>query len=463
MLLKNYNKHFFIAWILMLSGCSTVKPKVSENASCAWKPVKTQAFHCDVDKPLFNFEGRYSLPALLELGISRNPQTRSAWWHAKRVLAQEGRAQSQFFPSITGEMDITRNQVGATNVTSKKVDQWGPALNVSYRLFQFGAGIADAKRAACALAAANYNHNFALQTLVFNVQKAYYNYASAVAAIEAQKSSLEDAEISFEAAQNKMAHGLARIQDVLLAKAEKLQAQYALQAAQATLESCKADLALAVGLPISEEFQVEVELKNVVELTGEVNDLMENALQKRADLLAAEATTRASDWENEKTKKEALPSVYLSGSIGTLRHRHWNHWQHNYNVGIGVSWNLFDGFDKQYKAMESYAVRKEQRYAFRSQQLQVLRDVWSSFHAFQSSIQLLDSAKALEEASQETLSAIRIGYDAGLNNLLDVLSAQKTLSEARLKRIKSQSDLAVNWAQLAYVSGQLDTTRFELL
>ena len=113
--------------------------------------------------------------------------------------------------------------------------------------------------------------------------------------------------------------------------------------------------------------------------------------------------------------------------------------------------------------MESYAARKEQRYTFRSQQLQVLRDVWSSFHAFQSSIQLLDSAKALEEASQETLSAIRIGYDTGLNNLLDVLSAQKTLSEARLKRIKSQSDLAVNWAQLAYVSGQLDTTKFELL
>jgi outer membrane protein len=146
--------------------------------------------------------------------------------------------------------------------------------------------------------------------------------------------------------------------------------------------------------------------------------------------------------------------------VGALRYHKDSHWQRNYSLGIGLSWNLFTGFDSQYKTLESYAAFKNQTYLFHQQQLQVLRDVWSTFHAFQSSVQLLDSAKALESAAKESFIAIRTGYDAGLNSLLDLLSAQKTLSQARVKRIRSQSNLAIHWVQLAYVTGRLQTKDF---
>jgi len=461
MLFHNFFKNNSFLTVLILSGCNSINPKISENACQVWKPAQAADFQLINDAPFFAFGGAYTLPALLELGIIKNPKTRSAWWQAKKVLAQEGRTFSQFYPSISGEVNGGRNQTGAVlGGRTKKIDQWGPSLNVSYRLFQFGAGLADAKRATCALEAANYSFNFALQTLVFNVQSAYYNYASAVAAIEARESSLKDAEASFEVVQNKLSNGLARAQDVLLAKADKLQAEHALQAAQAALEGCRAELALVVGVPISDDFKIDVEFNETAELIDEVSVLMDEALKQRADLLATASATNAADWANLKTKREVLPSVNLLGNVGSLRYRNDAHWQRNYSIGIGITWNLFDGFDREYKALESYAALKEQKYIFHQQQLQVLRDVWSAFYAFQSSSKMLNSAKTLEAASKESLEAIRVGYDAGLNSLLDLLSAQKTLAEARLTRIKAQSDLAVNWAKLAYVSGRLDTNKF---
>ena len=457
----NFFRNSLFLSALILPGCNSLRPKMSENACQAWDSVKIMESQLIDDMPFFTFNGTYTLPALLELGIVKNPETRVAWWQARKALAQEGRTSSQFYPSISSEVDVGRKQTGAVlGSKTSKIDQWGPSLNVSYRLFQFGAGIADAKRAACALEAANYNFNFSLQTLVFNIQSAYYNYASAVASIEACESSLKDAEASFEVVQNKLSNGLARIQDVLLAKADKLQAEHALQAAQAALESCRAELALVVGVPISADFRIDVEFRETEDLVDEVSDLMEEALKQRADLLASAATAEAADWANLKTKRESLPSVNLLGNVGVLRYRNDSHWQRNYGIGIGIAWTLFDGFDREYKALESYAVLKEQKYLFHQQQLQVLRDVWSTFYAFQSSSKMLNSAKALEAAAKESLEAIRVGYDAGLNNLLDLLSAQKTLAEARLTRIRAQSDLAVNWAKLAYVSGRLDTSKF---
>lgn len=458
-------------WILMssvclLNGCvSTSLLHTSPDAEHAWTPIpEPKIIEETTAAPLCSASSTYSLPALLELGLSRNPQTRVAWWNAKKMLSQAKRAQAPFFPSLTATAAVDRTQVGKTAKDKTSVtDTWGPGLKIAYRLFQFGADEAGAKSAACMLSAANYHFNFILQQTVFQIQNAYYAYAAAVEQIAARKSSLEDAEMSYQAAENRMKSGLGRIQSTLLAKAEKMQAEYELKSAESNVENCRAELALAVGVPVSKDFQIEVSFQEVKPLTDDVQTLLEEALKKRADLLAQQATVHAADWAHLQAKRERYPSIEFSSDLNMLHYEHKPHWQHNYNVQLGISWNFFDGMAKQYKALEQQAERKAQQFALQRQQLEILRDVWIEFHAFQSAVQLLDSAKALEASAKESLQSARIGYQSGLNDLLDVLSAQKTLSEARLKRTQSQADLATHWARLAYVSGRIQPESSSLL
>ncbi|MCQ2955871.1 MAG: TolC family protein [Opitutales bacterium] len=452
----------------MLTGCASVQEEYNEqqheSAAVDTTLVQAQdiADSMEAEPYVLKESGSYSLPALLSLGLARNPQTRIAWWQGQQALAQAKRAEAPYFPTIVGNIQANHNQTGAIlNQPTTKVDNWGPGLNVNYRLFQFGADHAGAESAAYALSAANYSENFTLQTVVFNIQSKYYQLASAIAKVNARQSSLQDAIASYQAAEKRMANGLAPKQDVLLAKADQIEAEYELQSAEGDRGRYRAELATVVGLSASSKLDIDITFGDPGDLTEEVEKLMDSALEKRADILAQEELLHAAEWAHLKSERERLPAVNLVGNLNTLRYRHDSNWQHNYGLGVNLTWTLFDGFDKQYKELEHYASMKVKLFELHQKKLTVLQDVCGEFHAFQAAKKLLASSTALEQAAKESLKAVRIGYSAGLNSLLDLLSAQKTLSNARLKRISAQSDLAIHWAKLAYVAGQIDVDKYQ--
>ena len=471
------NRHrFLFVWTVLLGGCASLKndAKISADPAHLWQP--THASQTTVSSTLTSIdetlgpsaEGTgtgidaaipkqpYSLPDRIALGLSRNLQTRVAWWQAKRALAQSERAKTPYYPTLTATLGANRTQTGAVFMQpSSQIDTFGPGLSVTYRLFQFGADKAQAESAACTLASANYAFNHQLQTAVYSIQLNYYRYASAVAKIEAQQSNVEDAAAAFHAIEGRRKNGLASVQDFLSAEANKLQAEYDLKVAQSELERYRADLALSVGVPISNDFQVDVVFNDASILVEEVETLMEKALQSRSDLLSKEEALHAADWAHLKTEREQWPSVNVTGTVNTLKYRHYPHWQNNYTVGINLSWDIFSGFEKQYKELEQYAAMKEKRFELHQLQLKILGDVWSEFHAFQAVKKSFSVAQALETASRKSYEAIQMGYESGLNNVLELLDAQSKLAQARLQRIRSQSDLCIHWAQLAYVAGQM--------
>ncbi|MDR0392952.1 MAG: TolC family protein [Puniceicoccales bacterium] len=457
-----------ISSLLCLNGCHSIQKEVSVDARTPWIPTHSMTLNHDFLSPQKTLVGKYSLVELIEIGLKFNPQTKHAWWHAKEAFAKQGRAEASFFPHVDVSANINREQVGkSASQPMQRIDNWGPAVTLTYKVFQFGTDTAAAKSAAHLLHAANYAFNRQLQTTVFEIQQAFYNFSSAYAKIEARESCLQDATLSFEAVSQRKENGLARIQDVLLAKADKLQAEYELQAAKADLESCRATLTTTVGVPIAADFSIETDYLNTETQKPfrDIEDLMQEVLNERADLLANEATLEAKKWSQKATHRSSLPSLSLQAQTNALKYRHNSHWQRNYGLSAGIQWNIFSGFDSQYSELASYTQWKEQKYTLRQQKLEALRQTWATFHAFQSSIQLSEASKALEEAAQEALNAIRTGYNTGINSLLDLLAAQKTLANARLNHIQAKTNVKLNLVQLAYITGQLDLktpTQFNL-
>ncbi|MDR0755851.1 MAG: TolC family protein [Puniceicoccales bacterium] len=457
-----------VSSLLGLNGCHSIQKETSTDARTPWMPTCNTIPHHDFLSPQKTLVGKYSLLELIEIGLKFNPQTKHAWWHAKEAFANQGRAEASLFPHADVSANINREQVGKNaSQPTQRTDNWGPAVTLTYKVFQFGTDAAAAQSAAHLLHAANYAFNRQLQTTVFEIQRAFYNFFSAYAKIEAHESCLQDATLSFEAVSQRKENGLARVQDVLLAKADKLQAEYELQAAKADLESCRATLATTVGVPIAADFSIETDYLSTETQKPfrNIENLMREVLDKRADLLANEATLEAKKWSQKATHRGFLPSLSLHTQTSALKHKHNSHWQRNYGLSVGIQWNIFSGFDSQYSELASYTQWKEQKYTLRQQKLEALRQTWTAFHAFQSSVQLSEASKALEEAAQEALNAIRTGYNTGINSLLDLLAAQKTLANARLKHIQAKTDVKLNLVQLAYITGQLDIktpTQFNL-
>jgi outer membrane protein TolC len=68
------------------------------------------------------------------------------------------------------------------------------------------------------------------------------------------------------------------------------------------------------------------------------------------------------------------------------------------------------------------------------------------------------SAAALLAASSESYDAARESYGYGVRNLLDVVSAQKTLAQARSEDVFARTQLLLQVANLAFSTGDLIQT-----
>src|SRR5207244_3674752 len=117
-------------------------------------------------------------------------------------------------------------------------------------------GSSGAGRAA--LLAADWTHNASLQSVVLAVEQAYFLYLGTKALLDAQQTTLKEAQTNLEAAEQRHRVGLATIADVLQARTALSQARLALQATQGDLQTTRGGLALSMGLPANITYDIEV-------------------------------------------------------------------------------------------------------------------------------------------------------------------------------------------------------------
>ena len=65
------------------------------------------------------------------------------------------------------------------------------------------------------------------------------------------------------------------------------------------------------------------------------------------------------------------------------------------------------------------------------------------------------SARAAVEANEQACNAVKIGYDNGINSLVDLLTAQANLATARQQSVSASAYLAQSIVQLAHATGTM--------
>jgi outer membrane protein TolC len=129
--------------------------------------------------------------------------------------------------------------------------------------------------------------------------------------------------------------------------------------------------------------------------------------------------------------------------------------EENYSIGVEVQIPIFTGFRDTYRIREEQARASAAQEEFRSKELTVAREVWSAFFRFEASQRQTQSAKALLAASAESYRAVETGYANGTNSVLDLLAAQREMSEARKSLIASQANCGIAYVELALATGGL--------
>lgn len=434
------------------------KPSVNELKEDSIDPIRLGliAKRTGTDKPL-------TLLELVDLALSNNPSTQVAWQNTKKAQALKTQAQAQWYPAITMTSAGKRGEI-VSNVNADNSDflNSSAGATLSFLVWDFGGRNAAVKQAFLDLLNANHSFNKTYQTLLLNIETAYYNLNSAKSDWHAKRADLEAARMAMNVSKRKLNAGLVSILDVYQTKSNFYDTSYKLETAKAAIKTSKGNLAAILGVTADTPLDIEAPPEDFsVAITREnVKHLIDLALEKRPDVSAKRASLRSKEAAVGVAESALWPSVTLSGS-GV---KDWYGYYHadkgagndvQYYGQLAVSWNIFDGYANVSRKRAAVADYEAEKLALVQLEISATQDVWNAFYQFKSAVRKNRFSRANLTASDASYKLALQSYSAGLKNILDLLQAQSDLSTARSNLIESQKELYTTRAQLIYAVGML--------
>ena len=126
----------------------------------------------------------YDLPALVDLALHANPETRVSWEEAKAAAARLERNRSAWYPTLTamafGQYFKTSFPIPGGALVSTGYSSFG-SLDLAWTLFDFGRREALVDAGAQRLTAANFAFNRKHQEIAYRVATSFFAYQAALA------------------------------------------------------------------------------------------------------------------------------------------------------------------------------------------------------------------------------------------------------------------------------------------
>ena len=416
-----------------------------------------------------------TLADVVDLALCNTPEVRLQWANARVLTAQLGISRSAYFPSLSGSLSVGRNRTtfadGATTSNPKSV-----GITASYLLYDFGGRAAEVENAQQILLAANATRDDVLRKIFINAIQNYYSFLLAQASVNAYRVAEELAGKSRDAAQARYQAGSGTPADKLQAQTAWSQARLNRIRAEGETANARGELALSMGFDATQPFQLVTPPSESVpsesdpntvpeqseEIEQDIGELLRIARQNRPDLMAAEAQIKAAEAQLEITQAAGKPRLSLngsmsqSGSLSLSKPAQGTNFSRSQGVNVTLEVPLFTGFSNPYQKRAGRA-RLEGTVAERDRLAQqITLDVWKAYQGLLTKSQAVRAAHDLQLAAGQSEDMISGRYKAGLGSILDVLTAQSTLANARQQFITALYEFKVSKFVLAQQIGQLD-------
>jgi outer membrane protein len=401
------------------------------------------------------------------LALSHDKALAAAGSEVEGARAAEQAARGARWPSLDAVGSYTRVNVSPALdvVTPGFVFRSGPifkddqfvsgSVQLKLPLYSGGQISAGIDAAHHALVGASEDEESATSMLKLEVAEAYVGVLRARRALELAQSSVESLTAHANDVRQMVERDLVARADLLAARVALANAEQTRVRAANTGDIAQATYNRRLGEPLERSAALEQRIAADASLAAmPIESLVRRALDSRSELkaLAARADTFASQSHAEAGK--ALPQVALIGGYTHLDNQILDR-QDFSTVGVGFTWNVFDGGQARQRAA---ALRSAGRAArerlddLRSSIELEVRQAWLDVHAAQARVRA--SGEAVAQA-EENLRSARELYGAGLATNTQVLDAVSLQVGAVNNRDNAALDESLALLRLSYAVGTL--------
>jgi len=436
----------------------------------------------------------YSLPELIDLAESNNPDTRIGWQRARQAALAVGIPMAGYFPlvqaltlvayqhTIFPVQNLSQALLGANPSPllptisfplpmlpqpsgSVGVDTFQvlPFVLVNLEVFNLGRA-AEVRAAKSSSTAANALFTSEHEKVIFEVARAYFRLNAARTQVAVSRDALDRTRATAKAAEARFAQGVATAVERAEARREVAQAEYNVAQAQTIEIAAHAALVSAIGIEPTVHVEVAGNPSGPLpsRLEQKVDAYVEAALTARADLRAARARLPATGAGVSRATAAFAPRVDVFGTAGgaVLGARVDGAEQPTlklpiFTAGVNFNWLLFDGGLREVQAAIARAQHAEAEQQLLKLQHQVVQDVVTAYNEVNSSLSRYQAATALFDTAATAEDAATKSYQNGLATLTDAMNAQKARALAWAAKEQAFAEALIATTTLAFAAGEL--------
>ncbi len=420
-------------------------------------------------QPLDTREVRYfssteplSLAEILDIALRNNPSTKLTWAKARAAAAFYGQELSPLYPTLSGTYQYERSKTtfppefGTPRFVQYLTD-WGPQLSLSYTLLDFGLTQQNAEAAKQALFFADFTHNRQIQTVLQQVADDYYNYLSQIELMKARDEDLCTAETSYCAAKKELDAGVKSTSDLLQTETKLIQAQIDVINQKQNIVNARISLLTQMGIDSNQKIEIQCmpEVPPIDQMVQSANQVLAVALEKRADLTAAEANVRSQEAAVSAAWRQFLPNVVYNATAFQESSRPGGNLRINYTSTVNLNFPLFEGFATLNNLRQARAIKEQAEAQLRQTELNVIQDVMTAHSTVKTAFETMHCTDVLLKTAEKQYDVALCRYRAGVADILELLSAQSTLSSARSEQVSTTNQWLNALVNLSYAAGTI--------
>lgn len=292
------------------------------------------------------------------------------------------------------------------------------------------------------------------QEVAFLVTHAYYDVLLAKATLAVARETVQIAEANLQSIQ-------ARFDAGATVKADLLQAEVRLSSHREDV--IRADQALRVA---NTALQHAIGLDEPVEAAGRLTEeaapppaldaVVEQALKSRHDYRQMVTQIERSQAGVDLAKSSYLPMFNLQASYERNNTAPFSENGANNYIAMGVvSINLFNGLSDLATVRKARAEQQQARKLVVAMRRRIEVEVVRAYYGLAAARERLTVTAQSVAQARENLRIMRNRYKGGISPVLDLLTAEFVLNEAKQNRLRAVYDTHLGLAQLAFVSGRL--------
>jgi outer membrane protein len=403
-----------------------------------------------------------TLKEAIALAQQNAPAAVAAEGQIKTANSSVTSAYAAFIPNLSWSMGQSQSsgpRLGQDGTIIQYQNPWSyrTGINTSLQLFDGGRKFADLRTAKAGVKSAEANEVAQKFSIALNVKTQYYNVLAAEESESAAQAQLQQAQEQLKVSVAKVAAGAATRSDSLRSAIQVANARLALLNAQNNKKVASAALTRLVATP----YLVTANPADTLDQSVSPIDsaLIANLAGTGPGVRAAQASLATNRAAQSAAKSSYFPTISVSyGRNGNGYDKYFGigggSLSYSKSLSFSLSYSLFDNWSREDASARAAVNVVNAEASLRDAQLAAQQSVVQ----YVANLQTLQEEISIQQqsiaAAEEDLRVQQQRYAVGASTLLDVLTSQTALNQARVQLIQYRLNYRTTKAQVEQLIGR---------